>query len=293
MGIVIDGNEQVLVQGITGLQGTLHTKLMLSYGTKIVAGVRPGKKGSMIHGIPVFDTVKEAKNTFKINSSIIFVPALSAKKAVLEAIDSKIKTIVIITENIPIKDTIEIMEKAKQNNSIIIGPNSPGIINPGIGKLGIMPSQVFSSGKIGVVSRSGTLSYEIAATLTNENIGQSTCIGIGGDPIVGISFIDCLKLFEEDPETKAVVLIGEIGGNAEEKTAEYLLNKTFSKPIIAYIAGLAAPPEKRMGHAGAIVMGKSGSAKNKIKVLTDAGVKVAKLPSEISKILKPLLKMEF
>lgn len=292
MGIVIDGNEQVLVQGITGLQGTLHTKLMLSYGTKIVAGVRPGKKGSMIHGIPVFDTVKEAKNKFKINSSIIFVPALSAKKAILEAIDSKIKTIVIITENIPIKDAIEIMEKAKQNNSIIIGPNSPGIITPGICKLGIMPSQVFSSGNIGIVSRSGTLSYEIAATLTNKKIGQSTCIGIGGDPIIGISFIDCLKLFEEDPETKAVVLIGEIGGNAEEKTADYLLNKPFSKPILAYIAGLAAPSEKRMGHAGAIVMGKSGSAKNKIIALTDAGVKVAKIPSEISKILKHLLKME-
>ena len=291
MGILIDETTHVLVQGITGFQGSLHTKSMISYGTKIKAGVRPGKGGLQIHGIPVFNSVKEAKEQYSIDSSILFIPAPFVKEAVFETIDSRIKTIVIITEDIPIKDAILIIKKAEQNCITIIGPNSPGIISPGDCKLGIMPSHVFYPGNVGLVSRSGTLTYEIAASLTREKIGQSTCIGIGGDPITGISFIDCLKLFEEDPETKAVVLIGEIGGNAEEKTAEYILSKGFSKPIIAYIAGRTAPLNKRMGHAGAIIMGQSGSAKSKIEALNNAGVNVAEKPSDIPKMLKPLLKV--
>jgi succinyl-CoA synthetase alpha subunit len=287
MGILIDDNTRVLVQGITGFQGALHTKTMLSYGTKIVAGVRPGKGGSRVHGVPVYNTVKEAQKEHSPNASIVFVPAQFAARATLEAIGCGIELIVIITENIPVRDTINIIEKAKE--SIIIGPNSPGIITPEYCTLGIMPNHVFKTGNVGLISRSGTLTYEIAASLTNNKIGQSTCVGIGGDPITGISFNDCLKLFKEDPKTKALVLIGEIGGNMEEITADFISQDDFPKPIVAYVAGNAAPPEKRMGHAGAIILGENGTAKSKIEAFNKSGVKIAEKPSDIVKLLKQII----
>lgn len=285
MGIIIDENTRAIVQGITGTQGRFHTKLMLEYGTKIVAGVTPGKGGTQVHGIPVYDTVEEAQEKHSANASIIFVPAPFAAEAALEALENGIKTLVIITEHIPIKDSIEVMNYAKQVNATIIGPNTPGIITPGKSKLGIMPAHIFKSGNIGMVSRSGTLTYEIAASLTKKNLGQSTCLGLGGDPITGLNFIDALKMFENDPQTKAVVLIGEIGGNLEELTAEFIVKEKYPKPVVAFIAGRSAPPGKRMGHAGAIVMGKAGTAESKIEALRKAGVKVAEKPSDVAKLL--------
>lgn len=285
MGIIIDENTRAIVQGITGTQGRFHTKLMLEYGTKIVAGVTPGKGGTQVHGIPVYDTVEEAQEKHSANASIIFVPAPFAAEAALESLENGIKTLVIITEHIPIKDSIEVMNYAKQVNATIIGPNTPGIITPGKSKLGIMPAHIFKSGNIGMVSRSGTLTYEIAASLTKKNLGQSTCLGLGGDPITGLNFIDALKMFENDPQTKAVVLIGEIGGNLEELTAEFIVKEKYPKPVVAFIAGRSAPPGKRMGHAGAIVMGKAGTAESKIEALRKAGVKVAEKPSDVAKLL--------
>ena len=285
MGIIIDENTRAIVQGITGTQGRFHTKLMLEYGTKIVAGVTPGKGGTQVHGIPVYDTVEEAQEKHSANASIIFVPAPFAAEAALESLENGIKTLVIITEHIPIKDSIEVMNYAKQVNATIIGPNTPGIITPGKSKLGIMPAHIFKSGNIGMVSRSGTLTYEIAASLTKKNLGQSTCLGLGGDPITGLNFIDVLKMFENDPQTKAVVLIGEIGGNLEELTAEFIVKEKYPKPVVAFIAGRSAPPGKRMGHAGAIVMGKAGTAESKIEALRKAGVKVAEKPSDVAKLL--------
>ncbi|RJS78395.1 succinate--CoA ligase subunit alpha [Candidatus Bathyarchaeota archaeon] len=285
MGIIIDENTRAIVQGITGTQGRFHTKLMLEYGTKIVAGVTPGKGGTQVHGIPVYDTVEEAQEKHSANASIIFVPAPFAAEAALEALENGIKTLVIITEHIPIKDSIEVMNYAKQVNATIIGPNTPGIITPGKSKLGIMPAHIFKSGNIGMVSRSGTLTYEIAASLTKKNLGQSTCLGLGGDPITGLNFIDALKMFENDPQTKAVVLIGEIGGNLEELTAEFIVKEKYPKPVVAFIAGRSAPPGKRMGHAGAIVMGKAGTAESKIEALRKAGVKVAEKPNDVAKLL--------
>lgn len=285
MGIIIDENTRAIVQGITGTQGRFHTKLMLEYGTKIVAGVTPGKGGTQVHGIPVYDTIEEAQEKHSANASIIFVPAPFAAEAALEALENGIKTLVIITEHIPIKDSIEVMNYAKQVNATIIGPNTPGIITPGKSKLGIMPAHIFKSGNIGMVSRSGTLTYEIAASLTKKNLGQSTCLGLGGDPITGLNFIDALKMFENDPQTKAVVLIGEIGGNLEELTAEFIVKEKYPKPVVAFIAGRSAPPGKRMGHAGAIVMGKAGTAESKIEALRKAGVKVAEKPSDVAKLL--------
>jgi succinyl-CoA synthetase alpha subunit len=284
MGIIIDENTRAIVQGITGTQGSLHTRLMLEYGTTIVAGVTPGKGGTELHGVPVYDTVEEARENHSANASIIFVPAPSAVDAAFEAIDGGIRTIVIITEHIPIKDSIELTAHAHQANAIIIGPNTPGIITPRKCKLGIMPAHIFTPGSVGIASRSGTLTYEIAASLTKNQIGQSTCIGVGGDPITGLNFIDTLKLFKDDPHTKAVVLIGEIGGNIEELTAEYIA-RGYPKPVVAYVAGRSAPPEKRMGHAGAIIMGKSGTAENKIKAFENAGVKVAEKPSDVAELL--------
>jgi len=285
LGIIIDENTRAIVQGITGTQGRFHTKLMLEYGTKIVAGVTPGKGGTQVHGIPVYDTVEEAQEKHSANASIIFVPAPFAAEAALEALENGIKTLVIITEHIPIKDSIEVMNYAKQVNATIIGPNTPGIITPGKSKLGIMPAHIFKSGNIGMVSRSGTLTYEIAASLTKKNLGQSTCLGLGGDPITGLNFIDALKMFENDPQTKAVVLIGEIGGNLEELTAEFIVKEKYPKPVVAFIAGRSAPPGKRMGHAGAIVMGKAGTAESKIEALRKAGVKVAEKPNDVAKLL--------
>ncbi len=288
LGIIIDKNTRAIVQGITGTQGSFHTKLMLEYGTKIVAGTTPGKGGTQIHSVPIYDTVEEAIEKHSANASIIFVPAPFAADAALESLENGIKTIVIITEHIPIKDAINVMKCAKQTRAIIIGPNTPGIITPGESKLGIMPAHIFKSGNIGMISRSGTLTYEIAAGLSKKNLGQSTCLGLGGDPITGLNFIDALKIFEKDPQTKAVALIGEIGGNLEELTAEYIVKEKYPKPVIAFIAGRSAPPGKRMGHAGAIVMGKSGTAESKIEAFESAGVKVAEKPSEVAEFLRKL-----
>ena len=281
MGIIIGENTRAIVQGITGNQGSLHTRLMLEYGTKIVAGVTPGKGGTTVHGVPVYDTVEEAREKYSPNASIIFVPAPFAADAALEAIDSGIQTVVMITEHVPIRDSVELVARARQSNATIIGPNTPGIITSGQCKLGIMPAHIFTPGSVGVASRSGTLTYEIADSLTKNQIGQSTCIGVGGDPITGLNFIEALELFKEDPQTKAVALIGEIGGNLEEVTAEYIA-QGYPKPVIAYIAGRSAPPQKRMGHAGAIIMGKTGTAEHKIEAFKSAGVKVAEKPSDVA-----------
>jgi succinyl-CoA synthetase alpha subunit len=284
MGIIIDENTRAIVQGITGTQGSLHTRFMLEYGTKIVAGVTPGKGGEAVHGVPVYDTVEEARENHSPNASIIFVPAPFAADAALEAVDSGIQTVVMITEHVPIKDAVELIAHTRQANATIIGPNTPGIIAPGRCKLGIMPAHVFTRGSVGVASRSGTLTYEIAASLTKNQIGQSTCIGVGGDPVTGLNFIDTLELFRTDSQTKAVVLIGEIGGNIEELTAKHVA-QGYPKPVVAYVAGRSAPPEKRMGHAGAIIMGESGTAENKVKAFENAGVKVAEKPSEVAELV--------
>jgi len=289
MGIIVDKNTHAIVQGITGSQGSFHTELMLEYGTKIVAGVTPGKGGNQIHGVPVYDTVEAALEKHSANASIIFVPASFAAEAVLEALENGIETIVVITEHIPIKDAINVMTYAKQVKATIIGPNTPGIISPKECKLGIMPAHIFKPGRIGIVSRSGTLTYEIAASLTKSNLGQSTCLGLGGDPITGLNFIDVLRTFEKDPKTSAVVLIGEIGGNLEELTAEYIAKQRYPKPVVAFIAGRSAPPGKRMGHAGAIIMGKAGTAESKIEALRSAGVKVAEKPSDVARLLARLV----
>src|SRR3989304_4275029 len=286
MAILIGKNTTAIVQGITGSQGSYHTKLMLEYGTKIVAGVTPGKGGTEVHGVPVFDTVEEAMSRFNANASIIFVPAPSAKDAVLENIAAGFNPVVVITEGLPVKDEIQIMEVARLKGITIIGPNTPGIITPSECKLGIMPGHIFKQGKVGLVSRSGTLTYEIAASLTAAGLGQSTCLGVGGDPVVGLSFVDVLEMFRKDPGTESIAMMGEIGGNAEEMAAEYIKNTKYPKPIAAYVAGRAAPPGKRMGHAGAIIMGRSGTAETKIEALKDAGVNLALKPGEIAKLLK-------
>jgi succinyl-CoA synthetase alpha subunit len=286
LGIIVDRNTKAIVQGITGTQGSFHTKLMLEYGTQIVAGVTPGKGGTKVHNVPVYDTVEEALQKHEANATIIFVPAPFAADAALEAIENGIKTVVIITEHIPVKDAINVMAYAKQENATIIGPNTPGIITPGECKLGIMPAHIFKPGNIGMISRSGTLTYEIAAGLTKRQMGQSTCIGLGGDPIVGLNFIDVLKLFEKDPQTEGIAIIGEIGGNLEELTAEYIAKQSYPKPVVAFIAGRSAPPGKRMGHAGAIIMGKAGTAESKIETFRKAGVEVAEKPSDVAILLE-------
>jgi len=290
MGIFVDKRTSAIVQGITGAQGSFHTRLMLEYGTRIVAGVTPGKGGTQVLGVPVYDTVQEATESHDANSSIIFVPAPFAAEAALEAMEASLKTIVIITEHIPIRDAIQVMARAKQLDTVVIGPNTPGIIAPDECKLGIMPAHVFNSGIVGVASRSGTLTYEIAAGITAADLGQSTCIGLGGDPIIGLSFVEALKQFEKDDQTKAVALIGEIGGNLEELAAEFIVTDGYEKPVVAYVAGRTAPPGKRMGHAGAIISGGSGTAAEKIKAFEKVGVPVAKIPEDIPKLVAPLLK---
>jgi succinyl-CoA synthetase alpha subunit len=292
MGIIIDKNTRAIVHGITGTQGSFHTKLMIDYGTKIVAGMTPGKGGIEVHGVPVYNTVEEAQEKCLANASIIFVPAPFAADAALEAIENGIRTVVIITEHIPIKDAIEVLAYARQMNARVIGPNTPGIITPGACKLGIMPSHIFKPGGIGMVSRSGTLTYEIAAGLTRKQLGQSTCLGLGGDPITGLNFIDALRMFEKDQQTKAVVLIGEIGGNLEELTAEYIAKEKYPKPVVAFVAGRSAPSGKRMGHAGAIVMGKAGTAESKIEAFRKVGVEVAEKPGDIPELLAKLVNVK-
>jgi succinyl-CoA synthetase alpha subunit len=274
MSILVDEKTRVVVQGITGREGTFHTKQMLNYGTAVVAGVTPGKGGKQIDGVPVFNTVYEAVEKESANVSCIFVPPPSAGDAIMEAASAGLGVIVCITEGIPILDMVNVASFLKDKNSVLIGPNCPGIISPGKTKVGIMPGPIHRPGEMAVISRSGTLTYEVVDQLTRAGLGQSTCIGIGGDPIIGTTFIDHLKRFKEDPETKGVVLIGEIGGTTEEEAADYIQNG-FDKPVIAFIAGQTAPPGRRMGHAGAIISGGEGKAENKIKALQDAGITVA------------------
>ena len=285
MAVLVGSNTKAIVQNITGSQGTFHTKLMLAYGTKIVGGTAPGKGGMQVEGTPVFDTVKEAVTKTGANASIIFVPAPFARDATLEVISHGLNPIVLITEGIPIRDSMEIMARAKERGCVIVGPNTPGIITPGECKLGIMPAHVFKKGEVGLASRSGTLTYEIAASLSRAGLGQSTCLGLGGDPIVGLSFVEILEMFRKDPQTKSVALVGEIGGNAEELAAQYVKDTKYPKPVAAYVAGRAAPPGKRMGHAGAIIMGRTGTAESKLEALKAAGVRVALKPGEIAKLL--------
>lgn len=282
--IILDEDTRCLVQGITGKQGSFHTEQMLEYNTNIVAGVTPGKGGQDFLGVPIFNSIEEAKEETDINSSIIFVPAKFAKDAAFESIKN-LDLVVIISEHIPVHDSLEIMNYAEQMGTTVIGPNTPGVISPGVGKLGIMPTHIFEKGKVGVISRSGTLTYEVASQLTRGGIGQSTAVGIGGDPVIGTNYIDILEKFENDDGTEAIVLIGEIGGNAEENAAKYI-SKHVSKPVVSYIAGMTAPPGKRMGHAGAIIHGNSGTAESKINALSEAGVKVARMPSEIVELVK-------
>lgn len=283
MSILIDKSTKVLVQGITGRDGSFHTKKMVEYGTQVVSGVTPGKGGIIIDGVPVFNTVKEAVEQTGANTSIIFVPAKFAVDALYEACDAGIKLIIAISEGIPVLDMVRIVAFLNHRGTYLIGPNSPGIISPGKCKVGILPGQIFKQGSIGVISRSGTLTYEVVHHITNAGLGESTCIGVGGDPIIGLKFIDCLKLFEKDQETRGVVLVGEIGGTDEEETAAYIKDN-FSKPVVAFIAGLTAPPDKRMGHAGAIVSRGSGTAKEKIKAFEAVGVPVARESGEIVKL---------
>ena len=286
MAVLVNSNTKAVVQGITGSQGIFHTRLMLAYGTKIVGGVRAGKGGTQVEGVPVFDTVAEAVSKTGANASIIFVPAPSARDAVLEAVAHGLNPIVLITEGIPIRDSIDMMARAKERGCVIVGPNTPGIITPGECKLGIMPAHVFKKGEVGLASRSGTLTYEIAASLSRAGLGQSTCLGLGGDPIVGLSFVDVLEMFKNDPQTKSLALVGEIGGNAEELAAQYVKETKYPKPVAAYVAGRSAPPGKRMGHAGAIIMGRTGTAESKLEALKAAGVKVALRPGEIARLLE-------
>lgn len=286
MGIIINENSKVVVQGITGNEGRFHTASMLQYGTNIVAGVTPGKGGQEVENKPVYDTVAEAVASNGANTSIIFVPARFIRNAVVEAIEAGIKTVVVITEGTPQKDAIEFVAMAREKGVTIVGPNCPGLINPPHKtKVGILPNHIFSPGSVGIASRSGTLTYEIAWHITNSGLGQSTCIGMGGDAIIGLDFIKLLEMFKKDDETKGVVLIGEIGGNAEELAAQYIAETKYPKPVVAYIAGRLAPPGKRMGHAGAIIMGNTGTAESKIKAFNSAGVSVAEKPSDIAKLL--------
>ena len=284
MSVVVDRDTKVVVQGITGYQGTYHSNAMREFGTNIVAGVTPGKGGQEVNGIPVFDTLLEAGEHRGANTSCIFVPAPFTKDAVLEAIDAGIRTVVAVTEHVPVHDAIQFVGVARAKGVTLIGPNCPGVASPGVAKVGILPNKIFKKGDVGVVSRSGTLTYEIVNAMTETGMGQSTCVGIGGDRVPGTGFVDVLKLFQEDPATKRIVLVGEIGGTAEEEAADYI-TKNVSKPVVAYIAGRTAPPGKRMGHAGAIIARGRGTAQSKMKALEAAGVAVAKLPTDVPELL--------
>ena len=289
MSILVDKNTRLLVQGITGREGTFHTNHMIAYGTHVVAGVTPGKGGLVFEGegaqVPVFNTVQKAVEVTGANASLIFVPARFAADAIYEAADSGIELIVCLTEYIPVLDMIKVRNYLDTLNTMLIGPNCPGLITPGEAKVGIIPGSIVLPGNVGVVSKSGTLTYEVIFALSERNIGQSTCVGIGGDPIKGMNFIDALSLFEDDPQTEQVILIGEIGGNAEEQAAEFIAQH-MSKPVTAFIAGRTAPPGRRMGHAGAIVEGKSGTAEGKVTALREAGVPVAEHPDQIVDLIR-------
>ena len=280
MSILVDSNTRLIVQGITGREGSFHTRQMLDYGTKIIAGVTPGKGGQKVEGVPVYDTVKEAVEDTAANTSIIYVPARFATEAIYEATDAGIKLIVCITEGIPILDMVKACYYVKQKGSKLIGPNCAGVISPGKVKVGIMPGSIHKEGNLGIVSRSGTLTYEVVYNLTKNDFGQSTCVSIGGDPVIGSSFIDILELFEEDSQTKVIVLIGEIGGTDEEEAAKFIHSK-MRKPVIALVAGKTAPPGKRMGHAGAIISGGTGTAEEKIKTFQKFSIPVAENPLQV------------
>ena len=288
MSVLIGKNTKLLIQGITGSQGMLHTRGCRDYGTNVVAGVTPGKGGQDFEGVPIFNTVQEAVKTTAANASMILVPPAFAADAIMEAADAEIPLIVAITEGVPVVDMVTAVSFVRQKESRLIGPNCPGIITPGQSKIGIMPGPIHRTGSVGIVSRSGTLTYEAVGQITRVGLGQSTCIGIGGDPVNGTNFIDCLKLFQEDPQTEAIVMIGEIGGDAEEQAAEFV-KENVTKPIVSFIAGQTAPPGRRMGHAGAIISGGHGTAEEKMSALQNAGIHVVKTPAEIGeKMLEAL-----
>ena len=285
MSIFVDESNKVVVQGATGHQGVFHIGEMKNFGTKVVAGVTPGKAGQQVHDVPIFNTVLDAVHETGANTSLILVPARFAKDAVFEALDAGIQTVVTITENIPFHDAMDFVHYAQYHDAVLIGPNCPGIASPGKTKIGILPGSIFSKGNVGVASRSGTLTYEIVNSLKEKGIGQSTCVGLGGDPIIGTTFIDALDAFEKDKETKAIVLVGEIGGTAEEDAADHI-KEHIRKPVFAFIAGRTAPPGKRMGHAGAIIARGKGTAKSKIEAFQKADVKLAQFPTDIADLIE-------